>query len=45
MELLMSVGTIWVAAAALFTFGVGRAAADDSSFRIERERLTHTTRR
>ena len=45
MELLMSIATIWVAAAALFTFGVGRAAADDSAFRIERERLTPTGRR
>ncbi|GAA3646886.1 hypothetical protein GCM10022237_02930 [Nocardioides ginsengisoli] len=45
MELLVSVGTIWVAAAALFTFGVARAAADDTPFRIERERLTPTTRR
>ena len=45
MELLMSIGTVWVAAAALFTYGVARAAHDDEPFRIERERRLAPTRR
>ncbi|MCR1786233.1 hypothetical protein KVF89_27120 [Nocardioides carbamazepini] len=36
MDMLIGVvGAMWVAAAAVFTVGVGRAAADDSPFRVE----------
>lgn len=36
MEMLIGVaGAMWVAAAAAFTFGVGRAAVDDAPFRVE----------
>ncbi|WP_436698013.1 hypothetical protein [Nocardioides sp. BYT-33-1] len=36
MDMLIGVaGAMWVAAAAAFTFGVGRAAAEDSPFRVE----------
>ena len=36
MDVLLSIGAIWVGAAALFTFGVSRAGALDTPFQVER---------
>lgn len=38
MDVLLSIGAIWVGAAALFTFGVSRAGALDAPFQVERVR-------
>ena len=39
METLLGLGALWVVAATALTFALGRAAADDEPFRLDRDNV------